>query len=54
MILLTAGAAMLAKLMAADPRGPDTAWLLSGPTEDAVLDAEDRSQESEDWPLAAE
>lgn len=56
MILLGLGAEMLACLMRSDPRGPDTEWLLAGPSELAVEPAESISRESwaEDWPLAAE
>lgn len=51
MILLCAGADILARLMAADPRGPDTAWLLAGPSDDAAVEP---PMEAEDRPLAAE
>lgn len=53
MILLCAGPGMLARLMAADPRGPDTTWLLAGPTDESVVECEDEAQD-DDWPLAAE
>lgn len=53
MILLTVGADMLAKLMRADDRGPDSQWLLTGPTSpDAVTEPE--ALNDNDWPLAAE
>jgi len=51
MILLGVGAEMLARLMRTDARGPDTEWLLAGPTEAAV---EPPADERPDWPLAAE
>ena len=56
MILLGLGAQMLARLMRADPRGPDTAWLLEGPSALAVEPAQSISREpcAEVWPLAAE
>lgn len=38
MIFLTLGAERLAALMAADPRGPDLAWLLHGPEAREVED----------------
>ena len=45
MILLTLGVETLARLMGAEERGPDTAWLLFAPddgleTEEAPLPAE--------------
>lgn len=56
MILLSVGPEMLARLMAAE-RGPDTAWLLAGPTDEAVVVAspsESADEPAYDWPLAAE
>ena len=53
MILLGVGAEMLARLMRADANGPDTAWMLAGPSEEAVVDPP-IEMSSEDWPLAAE
>lgn len=52
MILLGFGAEMLARLMNVDPRGPDSAWLLAGPTELAV--ETDQGEEPDLLPLAAE
>jgi hypothetical protein len=52
MILLGLGAEMLARLMNADPRGPDSAWLLAGPTELAV--ELDQGEEPDLLTLAAE
>lgn len=56
MILLGCGAQMLARLMRSDPRGPDTEWLLSGPSELAVEPPQTRAPDPliEDWRLAAE
>lgn len=56
MILLGFGAGMLARLMRSDPRGPDTEWLLSGPTELAVEPPQSGAVDPlhEDWRLAAE
>ena len=56
MILLGFGAGMLARLMRSDPRGPDTYWLLSGPTELAVEAPLSTTPDplTDDWPLAAE
>ena len=56
MILLGFGAEMLARLMRSDPRGPDTEWLLAGPSELAVEAPESTTRDSwaEDWPFAAE
>lgn len=57
MILLCVGTEMLARLLRADPRGPDTAWLLTGPIDEppaaAALEAETRTFVAEP-PLAAE
>ncbi|HYE42406.1 MAG TPA: hypothetical protein VEA15_03345 [Caulobacteraceae bacterium] len=54
MILLSVGAEMLARLMAAEG-APDTAWLLAGPTEVAVEAAADGVEADEiEWRLAAE
>lgn len=52
MILLGFGAEMLARLMTADPRGADTAWLLSGPTELAIEADPDEAPDA--LPIAAE
>lgn len=54
MILLAAGTGVLARLMRLDARGPDTAWLLAGPTELAVEPAEDPEAAADPLPLAAE
>lgn len=53
MILLGVGAEMLARLMRADAHGPDTAWLLAGPSEEAVIEPA-AGEPADDWPLAAE
>lgn len=52
MILLGVGAEMLARLMQADRRGPDTAWLLAGPTDETVVETPPKP--AQDWPVAAE
>ena len=52
MILLAVGAETLARLMREDGRGPDTAWLLTGPGEPATSDEAEPAEA--DWPLAAE
>ena len=53
MILLTVGAEMLARLMSRDATGGDSAWLLFGPTEEAV-EAEAESAAPPPFLLAAE
>lgn len=54
MILLGLGAEMLAQLMRADAHGPDSAWLLAGSSDPAVVDPFPEAEPREDWPLAAE
>ena len=57
MILLAIGTETLTRLMRAEARGPDTAWLLAGPTDPATIappDVDVADADSAAWPLAAE
>lgn len=54
MILLSAGPDLLLALLRAERPGPDSAWLLFGPTTAAVQGDEAEGENEPSLPLAAE